>query len=122
MAGFNSKYQFGLDPDPSNFVAPPGRTLFKCLAFLQQHSEPVGTQEVIKENVVRAVGEQEGCCELFEVGMQQNILMDLNHETGGLNRRPHESFRQYWNRISRDNDFINAKKDYSLPDLFTLNV
>ena len=54
--------------------------------------------------------------------MQKNIFMDFNHETAGLNRRPHETFRQYWKRISTDKDFINAKKDYSLPDLLTLNV
>jgi len=43
--------------------------------------------------------------------------MDLNHEVAGLNRRPGESPIDYWRRIHVDDDFINLKKDYSLPCL-----
>lgn len=44
--------------------------------------------------------------------------MDLNHEIGGLNRRPGESISDYWNRLHSDHDFINDKKDYCLPEFY----
>lgn len=43
--------------------------------------------------------------------------MDLNHEVAGLNRRHNESLTTYWNRLHAEEDFITAKKDYSLPCL-----
>lgn len=50
------------------------------------------------------------------MGNQGLLLMDLNHEIGGLNRRPEESALEYWNRLHADADFINAKKDYCFPE------
>lgn len=48
--------------------------------------------------------------------------MDLNHEIGGLNRRPGESISDYWIRLNSDNDFINNKKDYCFPDLHLTSI
>jgi len=76
----------------------------------------------VKENIVRSVTSREPYCScsdeplLYEMGNQGLLLMDLNHEIGGMNRRPDETALDYWNRLHADADFINTRKDYSFPE------
>ena len=43
------------------------------------------------------------------------MLMDLNHERAGFNKRKDESHIEYINRLS-DNDFAGQSHDHAIPE------
>lgn len=50
---------------------------------------------------------------MYELGNQYGILMDLNHERAGLNKRKDESHLEYINRLSQ-NDFCEKSHDHAI--------
>lgn len=52
---------------------------------------------------------------MYELGNQYGMLMDLNHERAGFNKRKDESHIEYINRLS-DNDFAGQSHDHAIPE------
>lgn len=52
---------------------------------------------------------------LYEMGPQYGLLMDLNHERVGYNKRPNETYLEYIDRLSKDN-FVEWSHDHALPE------
>lgn len=52
---------------------------------------------------------------MYELGNQYGVLMDLNHERSGFNKRKEETHMEYINRLA-DNDFAGVSYDYSIPE------
>lgn len=95
--------------------------------------EPVGTQEVEPENVVKVFKQrpqkqqsqvrsilvnkaQESNQDImYEMGNQYGLLMDLNHERAGLNKRQDETHLEYIQRLA-DNDFAGSSHDHAIPE------
>jgi len=49
------------------------------------------------------------------MGPQYGLLMDLNHERVGYNKRPNETYLEYIDRLSKDN-FVEWSHDHALPE------
>ena len=52
---------------------------------------------------------------MYEMGNQYGILMDLNHERAGLNKRKEETHLEYINRLTEIN-FAGTSHDHGLPE------
>ena len=52
---------------------------------------------------------------MYELGNQYGMLMDLNHERAGLNKRKDETHLEYIQRLS-DNDFAGTSHDHAIPE------
>lgn len=93
-------------------------------------AEPRGTQEVEPENVVKVFKQKPQSALksilvdrrsnsnqdiMYELGNQYGVLMDLNHERSGFNKRKNETHLEYINRLA-ENDFAGKSYDYSIPE------
>jgi len=52
---------------------------------------------------------------MYELGNQYGILMDLNHERSGYNKRQDETHMEYINRLAA-NDFAGKSHDHAVPE------
>ena len=52
---------------------------------------------------------------MYELGNQYSLLMDLNHERAGFNKRKGESHMQYIERLSK-NDFAGQSHDHAIAE------
>ena len=106
------------------------RHCYKFFAAAQNSIEPAGTQEIEPENVVKVfkqkpqttlksilVDKRADCNHdiMYELGNQYGMLIDLNHERIGVNKRQGETHIQYINRLA-ENDFAGMSHDFSLPE------
>ena len=103
---------------------------FKVFSFFQNTIEPAGTQEIEPENVVKVFKEKpqskiksilvdpnrgKNDDILYELGPQYGLLLDLNHEVAGFNKRKDETYIQYIDRLSKNN-FAETSQDYAVPE------
>ncbi len=108
---------------------------YKAVGFAQNMIEPAGTQEIEPENIVKVFKEKPqtrlkpslidrsknlNSDIMYEMGPQYGILMDLNHERIGYNKRPNENHLEYINRLC-DNDWAEQSHDHAIPE-FPPNV
>jgi len=52
---------------------------------------------------------------MYELGNQYGVVLDLNHERQGYNKREDESHLEYINRISA-RDFMGSSRDHAWPE------
>jgi len=103
---------------------------FKALSFVQNLIDPTGTQDQEPENVVKVykqkphasiksilIDHSKGSNHdiLYEMGPQYGCLMDLNHESVGMNKRSDETHLQYINRLCA-NKFAEESHDHAIPE------
>jgi len=104
--------------------------LYKVFAMGQNTCEVAGTQDTEPENVVKVFKQKPHTALksilvdkradqnhdiMYELGNQYGLLMDLNHERTGMNKRKGETHLEYINRLAA-NDFAGLSHDYALPE------
>lgn len=128
----NDKYL--LQSDRNNYIETLAADTigkgYSVFATVQNMIEPAGTQEIEPENVVKVFKQKPHTALksilvdrrsdsnndiMYELGNQYGVLMDLNHERAGLNKRKNETHLEYIKRLSQ-NDFAGKSHDHAMPE------
>lgn len=98
---------------------------FRVVAAVQNVFMSAGTQDVEPENVVKVFKQrlpsslksilvekrrEDDHDIMYELGNQYGMIMDLNHESVGFNKRKEETHLEYINRLA-NNDFAGKSHD-----------